>query len=111
MNIVLIGYRGTGKTSVGKLLARKLNRKLLSTDKMIIKNADMTINKIIKKYGWNKFRYLESEAIKSINSLDGLVIDTGGGIVLKDKNINVHVRYTTGEDIAAACGQLAIVES
>ena len=87
MNIVLIGYRGTGKTSVGKLLARKLNRKMLSTDKMIVKKADISINKIVKKYGWEKFRYLESKAIKSINGLDGFVIDAGGGVILKNENI------------------------
>ena len=87
MNIVLIGYRGTGKTSVGRLLARKLNRKLLSTDKMIVKKAGISINKIVKKYGWKKFRYLESEAIKNINMLDVFVIDAGGGVILKDENI------------------------
>ena len=88
MNIALIGYRGTGKTSVGKLLAKKLNRKLLSTDKMIIKKAGMPINKIVKKCGWNRFRHLESEAIKNIGGKDNCIIDSGGGVILKNKNIS-----------------------
>ena len=92
MNIALIGYRGTGKTSVGKLLAKKLNRKLLSTDKMIIKKAGMPINKIVKKCGWNRFRHLESEAIKNISGKDNCIIDSGGGVILKNKNIDVMAR-------------------
>lgn len=88
MNIVLIGFRGTGKTSVSRLLARKLNRKMISIDNMVVRKAGMPIKKIVKKYGWNKFRYLEREMIKSINDLDGFVIDTGGGVILKEENIN-----------------------
>ncbi|MBL7054960.1 shikimate kinase [Candidatus Woesearchaeota archaeon] len=87
MNIVLIGYRGTGKTAVGKLLAKKLNRKLVSTDKMVVSKANASIDEIVKKYSWAKFRNLESEAIKNIKDQDGCIIDTGGGIILKGQNI------------------------
>jgi shikimate kinase len=87
MNIVIIGFRGTGKTSVSELLAKRLNRKLISTDKIIVEKAKMTIPKIVDKYGWEKFREIESKVIEEISSLNNCVIDAGGGIILNENNI------------------------
>ena len=87
-NIVLIGYRGTGKTVVSKILAEKLNRKLIEMDAMIVKKARMTIPEIVEKYGWDRFRNLESELTEEVSKLDNCVIDTGGGVILRKQNID-----------------------
>lgn len=87
MNIALIGFRGTGKTTIAKLLAKKLEKKLISTDDEIVKKIKMSIPKFVKKYGWEKFREIESDAIEHISDFDECVFDTGGGIVMRNENI------------------------
>ena len=87
MNIALIGYRGTGKTTVSILLARNLNKKIISSDEEIEKRTKMSVTNFVKKYGWNQFREIESEVIEDISSLDECVFDTGGGIVMRNENI------------------------
>lgn len=86
-NIVLIGMRGSGKTTVAKILARKLTKEYLELDDMIVKKTGLTIPKIVEKHGWGYFRKKESEIIKEIASHSGKIITTGGGMVTKDENI------------------------
>ena len=87
MNIVLIGYRGTGKSTVGKLLAMRLGRQFVSTDEEIIKRAKRTIPEIVAQEGWEYFRDLESEVCREFAGSDRLVIDTGGGAILRTQNV------------------------
>ena len=87
MNIVLIGYRGTGKSTVGQLLAARLGRELVSTDAEIIKRAKRTIPEIVTQEGWEYFRNLESDICRELASRDKLVIDTGGGAILRTQNV------------------------
>ena len=87
MNIVLIGYRGTGKSTVGQLLAARLGRELVSTDAEIIKRAKRTIPEIVNQEGWEYFRNLESDVCRELASRDKLVIDTGGGAILRTQNV------------------------
>lgn len=87
MNIVLIGYRGTGKSTVGKLLARRLGRQFVSTDEEIVKRAKRTIPEIVAQEGWEYFRDLESEVCREFAGRDRLVIDTGGGAILRTQNV------------------------
>jgi shikimate kinase len=87
MNIVLIGYRGTGKSTVGRLLAARLGRELVSTDAEIVKRAQRTIPEIVAQEGWEYFRDLESDICRELASRDHLVIDTGGGAILRPQNI------------------------
>ncbi len=89
MNIVLIGYRGTGKSTVGKLLAARLGRELVSTDGEIVKRAQHPIPEIVAQQGWDYFRDLESETCRELASRDQLVIDTGGGAILRAQNVEV----------------------
>jgi len=86
-NIVLIGYRGTGKTAVGKQLAEVLNRKLIEMDRLISEKAGMSIPEIIEKYGWTRFREIESEVAEMVSKLRNCVIDTGGGVILRSENV------------------------
>jgi len=84
-NIVLMGYRGSGKTSVALDLRKKLNLNLINTDKEIEKIVG-SINDYIKNKGWAKFRDTESNIIENINGND-LIIDCGGGFVERQENI------------------------
>ncbi len=86
-NIVLIGYRCTGKTVVGRNLAHQISFDFIDTDDYIEKEAGCSVSEIVAKYGWDKFRRLEKEAIKVISSMDGKVIAAGGGAVLDDQNV------------------------
>jgi shikimate kinase len=87
MNIVLIGYRGTGKSAVGRLLAARLGRELVSTDAEIVKRAQRAIPEIVAQQGWDYFRDLESDICQELSGRDHLVIDTGGGAILRPQNI------------------------
>lgn len=86
-NIILIGYRGSGKTTVGKILAEKLNLKYISTDDEIEKFADKKISEIVKENGWSYFRKLEEEIIENVCKISNAVIATGGGSILSKKNV------------------------
>jgi shikimate kinase len=88
MNIVLIGYRGTGKSAVGKALAAKLRREVVSTDKEIVRRAGRSIPEIVAAHGWEYFRDLESEVCRDLAGQDNLVIDTGGGAILRQQNVD-----------------------
>ena len=87
MNIVLIGYRGTGKTVVGELLARRLGMPCMGMDAQIVKKAGMPIPEIVEKRGWPGFRDMESQVARELAGLDNIIIDAGGGIIERPENI------------------------
>ncbi len=89
MNVVLIGYRGTGKSTVGKLVAARLGRPIVSTDQEIVRRAGSAIPDIVAAHGWDYFRDLESQVCQELAGRDNLVIDTGGGAILRQKNVDV----------------------
>lgn len=89
MNVVLIGYRGTGKSTIGKMVASRLSRELLSTDVEIVKLAGQPIPQIVEQHGWEYFRDLETKICQSLAGKDGLVIDTGGGAILRSQNVEM----------------------
>lgn len=89
MNIVLIGMRGAGKTTVGRLLAERLNRDFIEMDFLVSVLAGMPIAEIVKKHGWDRFRDLEAEAVADLADQDNKVIATGGGVVVRPKNIEL----------------------
>jgi shikimate kinase len=87
MNIVLIGLRGSGKTTVGRILAQKLGRELVETDELVTRRAGLTIPQIVKKHGWGRFRELEEEVTGQVARLDNSINASGGGVVTSEKNI------------------------
>jgi shikimate kinase len=87
MNIVLIGMRGSGKTIVGSILARKLGRELVEMDELIIRRAGMSIPEIVAKHGWAKFRDIEAELTPSVSRRNNVIISAGGGVVTRENNI------------------------
>ncbi len=88
MNIVLVGFMGTGKSRIGRLLAKRLEMGYLDTDEIIEKKEGKSISQIFKEKGENYFRKVESEVVEKIANLNGYVIATGGGVVLKQANVN-----------------------
>lgn len=88
MNVVLLGFMGTGKSTVARRLAADSDYKFVDLDKEIVKLADKSIPEIFAEDGEEYFRDLESKVVKEISQKDGLVISTGGGVVLRDENIS-----------------------
>ncbi len=87
MNIVLIGYRGTGKSVVAELLSEALRMKSIGMDAEIVKKAGHAIPEIVEKYGWGKFRDIETQVAMKVSQFDGVIIDTGGGVIERPENI------------------------
>jgi len=89
MILVLIGYRGTGKSVVGKILARRLRMPCIGMDAEITKRAGMPIKDIVDKFGWARFRDMESELALNLMESDNIIVDTGGGVIERPENIEV----------------------
>jgi shikimate kinase len=77
---------GSGKSSVGRLVASKLNHRFVDTDRLVIKATGLTIAAIFEKHGEDYFREWETESLRSLLGQDGMVIATGGGIVTRPEN-------------------------
>ncbi|HWI54805.1 MAG TPA: shikimate kinase [Desulfobacteria bacterium] len=89
MNLVLTGFMGTGKTTVGRKLAGRLGMGFVDTDQDIEQVTEMTISEIFDKHGETRFRSEETAAAKRVGQKDKQVIATGGGIVLKQENMDI----------------------
>jgi shikimate kinase len=92
MNVILIGFRGSGKSTVGVALASRLSREFIDCDDWIEKHTGLTIREIFERHGESHFRTLESQAIGELSAMDGKVIATGGGAALKYQNMQVFKR-------------------
>jgi shikimate kinase len=86
LNIILIGYRCSGKTTVGRALARALGRQFVDTDRTIEEYARTSIEQLVAGYGWDCFRQIEEWVIKRVCGKDNLVIPTGGGAIMREAN-------------------------
>lgn len=86
-NIVLTGMPSCGKTTIGKALASKLDWQLIDTDAEIVKKAGKPITDIFAEEGEKAFRDLESQVISDVSMMQGVIISTGGGAILRDENI------------------------
>ncbi|MGI5880329.1 MAG: shikimate kinase [Syntrophomonadaceae bacterium] len=86
-NIVLIGFMGTGKSSVGMKLAERLNRKFVDMDREIERVCGMSVSDIFRRYGEVRFRSEERLMAGKLARQTGLVIATGGGVILADGNL------------------------
>ena len=86
-NIVLTGFMGTGKTTIGKELARMLHMRLVDVDAEIEGTQKMTISDIFATHGEQHFRDIETDMIKKLSREKNIIISTGGGAVLRDENM------------------------
>jgi shikimate kinase len=96
MNVVLIGYRGSGKSTVGRALARRLGWAFVDTDALIEERTGQTIREIFADQAEQGFRDLETQVVAEVSRLDRHVISTGGGAILRPVNV----------ETLRACGKL-----
>ncbi|HIO46311.1 TPA: shikimate kinase [Candidatus Poribacteria bacterium] len=88
-NIVLIGFMGTGKTTVGQQISKELWMPMVDTDTMVEVDNQMIIGEIFDRYGEGYFRNLETAAVRKVSKFKSHVISTGGGVVLRFENLNL----------------------
>lgn len=80
MNIILVGYMGSGKTTLGKKLATRFGLKFIDTDKIIEQEENCAISEIFSKHGEDHFRELEKKLVLRLKEQDNLLVSTGGGM-------------------------------
>lgn len=88
-NIYLVGFMGTGKTTVGKILAEKLGREFVEMDEEIEKEEGKKIVDIFRQNGESYFRKIEKEVLKRIASCFNLVVSCGGGVIVDKENLKI----------------------
>ncbi|MBI4435929.1 MAG: AAA family ATPase [Candidatus Omnitrophica bacterium] len=86
-NVAIVGFMGTGKSVVALALTEKLHKSYVSTDDLIVMKEDKSIHDIFKEKGEPYFRKVESEMVKKASEMENVVIDCGGGVVLKEENV------------------------
>ena len=89
MNVVLTGLRGSGKSTIGRVLARLLGYGFRDTDKDIVRRAGMSINDIVAQHGWAHFRALERQVVAAVARLHKHVIAVGGGALMDADNARI----------------------
>ena len=86
-NILLIGFMGTGKTTISKELSKEMKLPEVDMDAYLVKKANMSISDIFDKYGEEHFRDMETECVKELSQQGGKIISCGGGAVLREQNV------------------------
>ena len=89
MNLILIGYRASGKTCVGRIVSGFLGVPFYDTDELIQRQAGKTVREIVEAGGWPAFRRAERAAVAEVAQRDGVVIALGGGAVMETGNVEV----------------------
>jgi shikimate kinase len=89
MNLVLVGYRGTGKTAAAALFAARRGLEVVHLDAEIERRAGRQIPQIVADVGWPGFRDLEEEIVRTCAAREGVVLDCGGGVVEREANFAV----------------------
>ncbi len=88
-NIFLIGFMGSGKSTVSSMLSEKLNVKQAEMDEIIVQEQGMPITEIFEKFGETHFRDIETDLVKRLQEQNGVVVSCGGGAVLREENRNM----------------------
>ncbi|MFO7904269.1 MAG: shikimate kinase [Planctomycetota bacterium] len=95
MNIVLVGYRGTGKSVVARQLAESVGQKVVSLDEEIERQEGCGIPEIVERRGWNGFRDVEEQVVRKYAAADHQILDCGGGVIEREANMDVLRRAGT----------------
>jgi len=85
-NIILVGFMGCGKSSVGRRLAALAGHRFLDTDDLVVENEGLSIPEIFSAAGEEGFRLCEEAALADLDGVTGIVLSTGGGIILRETN-------------------------
>jgi len=94
MNLTLIGYRGTGKSSLANLLHQRMDYSVYHMDEMLEERFGEKIAAFVEKKGWEIFRDQEQALAEELAEMDNIIIDTGGGVIVRDANIQ-NLRRTS----------------
>lgn len=86
-NIVIVGYMGTGKSTIAESIRRKTKMQMIDMDQEIVKREGRAISEIFESEGEEYFRDLETNLLKELQERDNIIVSCGGGIVLRDENI------------------------
>ncbi len=86
-NIVLVGYMGTGKSTIAEAVRRKTKMQIIDMDQEIVRRENRTITEIFEIEGEDYFRELETNLLKELQTRENLIVSCGGGIVLREENI------------------------
>lgn len=86
MSIVLIGYRGSGKSTIGRKLADRLWQPFVDTDEMIVREAGKSIKEIFEAEGETRFRDIEADVVREVSAFREHVIALGGGALIREDN-------------------------
>lgn len=85
-NIVLIGFMGSGKSSVGRHVSEMTGHRFIDTDLLVTQRAGMGISRIFRELGEEEFRRMETAVLEELIGVCGVVLATGGGLVLREEN-------------------------
>lgn len=91
-NLILCGFMGCGKSSVGRRAAKLLGREFCDLDQYIEQKAGMTVSEIFARFGEEGFRQREAQAVREVAAMPGMVVASGGGTVLKASNVEAFHR-------------------
>lgn len=108
MNVVLVGYRGTGKSSVARVLGRALSFTVVSFDAEIEHLAGQTITEFVRSRGWDAFRDVEEQVCRTYAARNRQVLDCGGGVV--EREANTEVLRRAGPVVWLTASPQAIIE-
>lgn len=89
MKIALVGFRATGKSTIGKILSAKLGFRFVDLDTLIQKSIKMSITKFFEIHSESKFRSIESQFLQKFSRFNNIVLSCGGGVVLRKKNLQI----------------------
>ncbi len=87
MNLILVGFMGSGKSEVGRRLAERLGMRFADTDEMVEAEAGIPIAQVFQQHGEGSFRELERDAVRKALAADDAVVSTGGGAVIDEDNV------------------------
>ncbi len=89
-HLILVGFMGSGKSTIGQVLANKLKLTFVDTDRLIEKQQGCSISKIFEQFGEATFRQMETEVLRELLKEEKpLIISTGGGLPLKEENVRI----------------------
>lgn len=88
-NIFLIGFMGCGKSTIARMISKKLGVAQVEMDKLIVEELGMSVTEIFEKFGEEHFRDIETDLVHRLQEKDGVVVSCGGGAVLREENRNM----------------------
>ncbi len=111
MNVILIGARGAGKSKISRSLSKIIELPVVSTDSIsVYENGGISIPSYVAKNGWNEFRNLEYSILKRLENANGIILDSGGGILFDLDESGVEIPSIRKIDLLRKIGRIVYLE-